>query len=119
MTRNNYRVKAVLSIFRKYYTAGIISLVCLPVVCTSYFLSHHSFDKKRALQLNWDDEWFYKDGPVPNAAAYLPLPHHEFTLNGDDSDAVKITAIKSQALEFARLKGMSKGIYVHFQDKAS
>lgn len=102
---------------KKYYPAGIISIVLLPIFCLLYLKSQDAFVKYGVLQFSvWDGHELYKGTTkMLHSRKYAVL---NFT-GREYSDQQKIDRAAFWVKQLMETKDLHHGIRFHFEKKAT
>ncbi|MEA9412692.1 hypothetical protein [Flavobacterium sp. PL02] len=99
-----------------YYSAGLISIMLLPILCILYLKKNDAFTSYNSIKLEpWNEE-NYKEEIVPiiNSKKFTAV-----NLTGNStSDKAKLNAAEKRIKELIATKDSINGIKFHFEDKS-
>lgn len=105
---------------RIYYSAGLISLVLLPILCLCYLNNRKAFRKERVMEINWwsDNVYKYTNYKIP----YFIHPERKFidinlTAN-DKENKIKLDFAQLEIRQMVSTKDTINAVHFYFADNA-
>jgi hypothetical protein len=101
--------------FRKIYFPGLISLVCLPLMCIGYLVQNNTFYKLQGMPITWCDAKLFKEFHIATFRKYEAI-----NISGNSSsDVAEINKINSRLKQLLIKDDVKNGIKVIFGDKSN
>jgi hypothetical protein len=110
------------TLFKRSYFPGMISLICLPLLCVGYFAHVTGFKQLAMMNVNWLNDTSIKSWNL-NRKDKIDIKkfknYPSFIINGDASNNEKVlNKLKYLCKEITRKKEFGKGVAINFTDES-